>query len=71
MASKYGEPQSRNEAILQNMLGENNPLEEPQSRTEVLLQDLLEAIQAGGGGTAAPWTPDNPYPHENEQSESE
>ena len=71
MSSKYGAPQSRNEAILQNALGENNPIGEPQSRNEALLQDLVEAIQAGGGGTASPWQPDNPYPHEDEQTESE
>ena len=34
-------PQSRNEAILQNLLGANNKLEEPQSRVEAILQAIL------------------------------
>lgn len=37
----YGRPQSRNEAILQNMLGASNQLTEPQSRVEYLLQQIL------------------------------
>lgn len=36
----FDKPQSRNEAILQNMLGANNELEPPQSRVEALLQDI-------------------------------
>lgn len=40
-------PKSRNEAILQNMLGAENELEEPQSRIEYLLQEILE--QGGTG----------------------
>lgn len=35
------DPQSRNEAILQNILGADNELLEPQSRIEELLQDIL------------------------------
>lgn len=35
-------PQSRNEAILQNILGEENVLQEPQSRIEELLTEILE-----------------------------
>lgn len=53
MANNFGEPQSRNETILQNMLGENYPILPPESRIEVLLQALLEAwenIEPGGGG---------------------
>lgn len=42
---EYGEPQSRNETILQNMLGEDYPMLEPQSRIEVLLQALLGELQ--------------------------
>lgn len=42
-------PLSRNEAILQNMLGADNELLPPESRIEALLQQLLEALQAGGG----------------------
>ena len=42
-----GEPQSRNERILMNMLGASYTLEDPQSRIEYLLQLILEA---GGGG---------------------
>lgn len=42
MAENFGLPQSRNEAILQNMLGADNELLPPESRIEVLLQLLLE-----------------------------
>lgn len=42
-------PLSRNEAILQNMLGANNILEPPQSREEALLQAILEGGGGGGG----------------------
>jgi hypothetical protein len=40
--------QSRNENILENMLGAQNPLGDPQSREEALLMQILE--QGGGGG---------------------
>lgn len=43
-----GEPQSRNEAILMNMLGATYTLEDPQSRIEYLLQEILNS---GGGGS--------------------
>lgn len=43
-----GAPQSRNEAILMNMLGASYTLEDPQSRIEYLLQEILNA---GGGGS--------------------
>ena len=36
--------QSRNENILENMLGAHNPLTEPQSREEALLMQLLEKL---------------------------
>lgn len=42
MANEFNDPQSRNEAILQNILGADNPLGEPQSRIEALLMQLLE-----------------------------
>ena len=42
--------QSRNENILENMLGAHNPLGEPQSREEALLMQILE--QGGGGGSS-------------------
>ena len=38
-------PESRNEAILQNMLGAENPLGEPLSRIEALLMQVLEVLQ--------------------------
>lgn len=41
MSDTYGEPQSRNEAILQNILGEQNELVYPQSRNEAILQAIL------------------------------
>lgn len=45
----FDEPQSRNEAILQNMLGAENELPEPQSRIEDLLLQILDMLQQGGG----------------------
>lgn len=53
MADEYGAPQSRNEAILQNILGEHNELSEPQSRIEILLLALLEKFE-----TLAPAIPE-------------
>lgn len=49
----FEQPQSRNEAILQNILGADNQLAEPQSRIETLLQLLLQEL-GGGGDVAAP-----------------
>ena len=43
--SDFGAPQSRNEAILQNMLGAENELGDPMSRIEDLLMQLLEILQ--------------------------
>lgn len=48
MGNKYRDPQSPNEAILQNILGEENELREPRSVTEYYLQEILKQ---GGGGT--------------------
>lgn len=50
MTYDYGEPESRNEAILQNMLGAENEILPPESRIEMLLIDLLEELEKGGGG---------------------
>ena len=47
MTYDFGEPQSRNEAILQNILGADNEILPPVSRIEELLIDILE--QGGGG----------------------
>ena len=52
MADEFGTPLSRNEAILQNILGADNELEEPQSRIEVLLLALLEKLD--GNAPAVP-----------------
>lgn len=41
----FSDPQSRNEAILQNMLGAKNELPEPMSRIEVLLIAVLEKLE--------------------------
>lgn len=42
----FEKPESRNEAILQNMLGADNPLpEEPLSRIEALLMQVLQVLQ--------------------------
>lgn len=59
MTYDYGEPESRNEAILQNMLGAENELLPPESRIEALLIDLLEELQNGGGGgeSVIAWKP--------------
>ena len=51
--ANFEQPQSRNEAILQNILGADNQLAEPQSRIEMLLQLLLQEL-GGGGDVAAP-----------------
>ncbi len=48
MTKTFEAPESRNEAILQNILGADNELLPPESRIEVLLQDLMK--QLGGGG---------------------
>lgn len=48
MSDTFDAPGSRNEAILQNMLGANNPLEPPGSRIEDLLQQLLEEGSGSG-----------------------
>lgn len=48
MAEVFEAPESRNEAILQNMLGDDNELLAPESRIEVLLQALLQKL--GGSG---------------------
>lgn len=42
--SEFGLPESRNEALLQNILGGNNVIEYPFSRIEVLLLALLDKI---------------------------
>ena len=47
----FNTPESRNEAILQNILGADNELLPPQSRIEALLQLLLKEL--GGGGDVA------------------
>lgn len=41
----FEKPESRNEAILQNMLGADNPLGEPLSRIEALLMQVLQVLQ--------------------------
>lgn len=46
--SEFDSPQSRNEAILQNILGADNDLLAPESRIETLLQQLLTSL--GGSG---------------------
>lgn len=48
MAGTHEAPQSANEAILQNMVGETNSLREPQSRIEELLTELLATLEGSG-----------------------
>ena len=42
----FAKPQSRNEAILQNMLGAENEIPEPMSRIETLLILVLEKLKS-------------------------
>jgi len=49
----FEEPQSRNEAIVQNILGADNEIPAPESRMETLLQQILATL-GGGGDAAAP-----------------
>lgn len=53
MATNFDAPQSRNEAILQNILGADNELLEPQSRIEALLMELLDQESTDGGGSSS------------------
>ena len=41
----FDAPQSRNEAILQNVLGADNELGDPMSRIESLLMQLLDVVK--------------------------
>lgn len=61
---EFNTPESRNEAILQNILGADNELVPPQSRIETLLQLLLKEL--GGGGDEA--TPEIGYKILNKQN---
>ena len=45
MMPTFNEPQSRNEAILQNILGANNVLGDPMSRIEEILQAILNGTE--------------------------
>lgn len=49
--AEFESPQSRNEAILQNILGADNELLPPESRIETLLQMLLAMLGGGGDQT--------------------
>ena len=53
MANNFNSPQSRNEAILQNILGADNVIVTPQSRIEALLIQILEEGAMGGKITAS------------------
>ena len=44
MTDNYNEPQSRNEALLQNILGATNPIGTPQSRNEAILKAILDGL---------------------------
>lgn len=46
---EFEAPESRNEAILQNILGADNDLLPPESRIETLLQELLAKLGGGDG----------------------
>ena len=49
----FGDPQSRNEAILQNVLGAENELGDPLSRIEALLMQLNETVKTIEGWAEA------------------
>lgn len=49
--SEFNAPESRNEAILQNILGADNELLPPESRIETLLQMLLAMLGGSGDET--------------------
>lgn len=49
--TEFETPESRNEAILQNILGADNELQAPQSRIESYLQMILAMLGGGGGAT--------------------
>lgn len=49
--SEFNTPESRNEAILQNILGANNELLPPESRIETLLIALMNMLGGGGDNT--------------------
>lgn len=50
MDNGFDKPLSRNEAILQNILGADNVLDKSMSREEALLKQIKELIEEGGGG---------------------
>ena len=58
---EFPEPMSRNEAILQNILGADNDLLEPMSRIETLLIALGEKIDALSSSIPAAPTTDGTY----------
>lgn len=67
----FDPPKSRNEAILQNMLGANNVLPSPKGRIEELLLQILQQGGSGGGVTPeqlaaaiAAYFEQNPIPEE-------
>lgn len=67
----FDPPKSRNEAILQNMLGANNALPSPKGRIEELLLQILQQGGSGGGVTPeqlaaaiAAYFEQNPIPEE-------
>ena len=60
-AVEFPEPMSRNEAILQNILGADNDLLEPMSRIETLLIALGEKIDALSSSIPAAPTTDGTY----------
>ena len=53
MSTEFSAPQSRIEAILQNILGADNVIKPPFSRNEVLLIAIMEELAGGGSGTDA------------------
>lgn len=50
----FNEPQSRNEALLQNILGASNAIGDPQSRIEAILTAILENAAVGDPYTDPP-----------------
>lgn len=50
----FDTPQSRNEALLQNLLGADNEIGDPQSRIEAILTAMLDGTDAGEPYTDPP-----------------
>ena len=60
MAGTHDAPQSAIEALLQNLVGEENDIREPQSRNEALLKELLESGFISGTASSVDYLTEPP-----------